>query len=166
MGKVLSFLRNGVIRVNYCWNYGSLKLLLHFIKYRLDQCNNKHMKTAVNLTMRFFESRHLKKCLIKVWSFLAQPPKNDGPVIFWRNWKEITYLWLIFLNFTNIRHLVHWKCIIWAKSDFPIINSVCEKVWFTINELSKMLFHFIACFIFRNFKWLLSKLLLKNHPFL
>ena len=42
------------------------------------------------------------------------------------------------------------------NKNFPIISSVCEKVWFTINGLSKMLFHFIAFYIFPNFKWLLS----------
>ena len=36
--------------------------------------------------------------------------------------------------------MVQWKCIIWAKSDLPISNSVCEKVWFKINGSSKMLF--------------------------
>ena len=49
LGKGLSFLRNGGIGVNYSWNYGPLKLLLRFTEYRLDQLNNKHMKTAVNL---------------------------------------------------------------------------------------------------------------------
>ena len=45
--------------------------------------NYKHMKTAVNLTIQFFESRYQKKYLIKVWSFLTHPPKNDRPVYFW-----------------------------------------------------------------------------------
>ena len=36
-------------------------------------------------------------------------------------------------------YMVCCKCIIWAKSDLPIINSFCEKVWFTINGLLKML---------------------------
>ena len=99
------------------------------------------MKTAVNLTIQVFESRYQKEYLIRFW-------------------------WLIFSNFTYIRHLVYWKCIIWAKYDLPIINSVCEKVWFTINGLSKMLFLIFAFFIFPNFKWLLSRILWKNHPFL
>ena len=46
-GKSLSFLRNEVIGVNYCWISRPLKLLLPFTEYRLDQPNNKHIKTAV-----------------------------------------------------------------------------------------------------------------------
>ena len=63
MGKGLSFLKNGGTGVNYCTNYGSSKLLLHFIKYCLDQLN---MKTAVNLTMQFFESHNQNKYVVKV----------------------------------------------------------------------------------------------------
>ena len=66
MDKGLSFLKNGGTGVNYITNYGSSKLLLHFIKYCLDQLNNKHMKTAVNLTMQFFESHNQKKYVVKV----------------------------------------------------------------------------------------------------
>ena len=39
---------------------------LYFIKYRLDELNNKRMKTVVNLTIKFFESRYQKKYLVKV----------------------------------------------------------------------------------------------------
>ena len=56
MGKVLSHLENWGIGVNYCWNCGPPKFLLHFIEYRLDQLNNKHSAVAVNLTVQFFES--------------------------------------------------------------------------------------------------------------
>ena len=56
LGKGLSFLRNGGIWVNYCQNYRLLKLLLYFIEYCLDQLNNKHMKTAVNLTIQFLKA--------------------------------------------------------------------------------------------------------------
>ena len=51
----------------------------YYDKYPL---NNKHMETTVNLTIQFFESRYQRKYLVKVWSFLAHPPQNDGPVIF------------------------------------------------------------------------------------
>ena len=37
------------------------KLFLH--EHRLDQLNNKHMKTAVNLPIQHFESRYEKKYL-------------------------------------------------------------------------------------------------------
>ena len=56
MDRGLSFLKNGGTGVNYCRNYGSSKLLLHFSKYCLDQLNNKHMKAAVNLTMQLFKA--------------------------------------------------------------------------------------------------------------
>ena len=51
MGKGLSYLKKWGVVVNYCWNYGLSKLLLHFIKYRLDQLNSKHTKIAVNSTI-------------------------------------------------------------------------------------------------------------------
>ena len=69
-------------------------------------------------------------------------------------------------NFTNIRHLVYWKCIIWAKSDLPIINSVCEKFNLRLTGCRKCCFISLPFFIFPSFNWLLPKLLWKNHPFL
>ena len=69
----LSYLKIKGVRVNYCWNYGSLKLLLLFIEYSLDQLNNKHTKIAVTTKMQVFESHHQNECLVKVWSFFAYP---------------------------------------------------------------------------------------------
>ena len=74
MGKDLSYLQKWGIGVNYCWNYGPSKLLLHFIEYRLDQLNSKHTKIAVNSAIQYFEGCSQKKCLLKVWSFLVHPP--------------------------------------------------------------------------------------------
>ena len=91
LGKSLSYLKNGGIVVNYCWNYWPSEWLLHFIKYRLDQLNNKRMKTAVNLTIQLFESRYQRKYLVKVWSILAHSPQNDGPVNFMRNLTETIF---------------------------------------------------------------------------
>ena len=54
----------------------------------------------------------------------------------------------------------------WAKSDLPIINSVCKKAWFTINGLSKYYFWIFTFFIFPKLKWPLLKILWKKHPFL
>ena len=88
LGKDLSYLTNGGIEVNSCWNYGPSKLLLHFIEYCLDQLNNKHTKTPVNSTMQFFESYNQKKYMVKLWSFLAHPPHYDDPVKFLRNWTK------------------------------------------------------------------------------
>ena len=128
---------------------------------------NKHTKTVVNATIQFFESRYQKKYLGKVFLPFVRPPQNDGHVRFLRNWTETMFWWrLIFSNFTKIRHLVYWKCIIWAKSDLPIISSVFKKFWFAINGLWKWWFLIFAFFVFPNFKWLLPKILWKNHPFL
>ena len=78
-------------RGKLCWNYGSSKLLLHFIEYRLDQLNSKHTKIAVNSAIQYFEGCSQKKCLLKVWSFLVHPPQNGGPVKFLRNWTETIF---------------------------------------------------------------------------
>ena len=153
-------MKNGGIGVNYCWSYGPSKLLLDFIEYRLDKFNNKQMKTAVNLTIQFFESRHRKKYLVKVWSFLAHPPQNDDPLSFLGSWTET-----IFSNFTNISHLVSWKRIIWAKSDLLVMNSVCEKVWVAIYRLSKMLRFNFCLFHFSKFQMTIVKNLMKKPSF-
>ena len=71
LGKGLSYLKNSDKVVDYCWNYGPSKLLLHFIEYRLDQLNSKHTKIAVNSKIQYFEGFSQKKCLLKVWSFLV-----------------------------------------------------------------------------------------------
>ena len=69
LGKGLSCLKDGGIGVNYCWNHGPSKLLLHFIEYSLDQLNKKHTKIAVNSTIQCFGGSSQKKCLLKVWIF-------------------------------------------------------------------------------------------------
>ena len=53
----------------------------------------------------------------------------------------------------------------WAKSDLPIRNSVCEKVWFTINEPSKMLFFNLWLFHFSKFKMTIVKNLMEKPSF-
>ena len=67
--------------VNYCWSYGLSKLLLHFVEYRLDQLNSKHIKIAVNSAIQYLDCSQ-KKCLLKVWRFLVHPPQNGGSVKF------------------------------------------------------------------------------------
>ena len=47
-------------------------------------------------------------------------------------------------------------------SDLPMKNSVYEKVWFTSDGLSKMLFHFIAFFIFSKFQMTNVKTLMEK----
>ena len=54
LGKGLSYLKKWGVVVNYCWNYGPSKLLLHFIECRLDQPNSKYTKTAVKLDNTIF----------------------------------------------------------------------------------------------------------------
>ena len=69
LGKCLSYWKNWGIGPCCCWNYRSSKLLLHFIKYRLDQLDKQHAKIAVNSAIQYFEGRSQKKCQLKVWSF-------------------------------------------------------------------------------------------------
>ena len=92
MGKGLSYLKNWGIGVNYCWNFGPSKLLLHFIEDRPDQLNSKHTKIPINSTIQYFEGCCQKKCLLKIWFFLFHPPKNCGPVKILRNRTETNYL--------------------------------------------------------------------------
>ena len=47
-----------------------------------------------------------------------------------------------------------------------IKNSVCEKVWFTTNGLSKILSFNLCFFHFSKFEMTIVKNLLKNQPFL
>ena len=123
LGTGLSYLKNWGIWVNHCSNYGASKLPLQFIEYLLYQLNNKHAKIAINSTIQHFEGCSENKYLLKVWRFLVHPPLNGGPVKFLR--KSNGNHLLTANIFTNIRHLVSWKCIICAKSDFPITYSVC-----------------------------------------
>ena len=39
LGKDLSYWKKWCVLVDYCWDYGPSKLLLHFIEYCLDQLN-------------------------------------------------------------------------------------------------------------------------------
>ena len=68
----------------------------------------------------------------------------------------------MFLNFANIRHLVYWKCIIWAKPNLSITNSVCKNVWLTINDPPKMLFLNFLLFPFSRFQMTIAKNLIPN----
>ena len=68
LGKDLSYLKKWGIEINYIWNYGASKLLLHFVEYRLDQRNSKHTEIAVNSAIQRFEGCSQNKCLLKVWS--------------------------------------------------------------------------------------------------
>ena len=161
MGKGLSYLKNWGIGVNYCWNFGPSKLLLHFIEYHLDQLKSKHTKIAINSATQYFEGCFQKKCLLKVWSFLFHPPQNRGPVKFLRNWTETNYLLManIFkLQEYQIFGLVkmHNMCKIW------ILYSVCEKVWFMINGPLKILFFNFFLFSSSRFQMAIVKNLIMD----
>ena len=106
LGKGLSYLKKWGVVVNYCWNYGPPKLLLHFIEYCLDQLNSKHTKIAVNLTIQYFEGCSWKKYLLKVWRFLVHPPQNVPCTIFTKLTKSHFFNGHYFETFTNIRLLI------------------------------------------------------------
>ena len=78
---ILSYLKKWGIGVNYCWNYGPSKLLLHFIEYRLDQLNNKNTKTIVNMNTFFWKppSKEISGRNLKVFG----PPTTK-----WRHCKN------------------------------------------------------------------------------
>ena len=123
MGKVLSYLKNGGIGVNYCWNYGPSKLLLHFIEYRLDQLNKKHTKIAVNSTMQYFEGSSQKKCLLKVWIF--GPPTTK-----WRPCKIFAKLNRNHLLMANIFKLHKYQTFGLMK-----MHNM-NKIWFANNKFN------------------------------
>ena len=123
LGKGLSFLRNGGIGVNYCWNYGPLKLLLHFIEYRLDQLNKKHTKIAVNLTMQYFEGSSQKKCLLKVLIFVRPTTK-------WQPCKIFAKLNGNHLLMANIFKLHKYQTFGLLK-----MHNM-SKIWFASNKFS------------------------------
>ena len=141
MGKGLSYLKKWGIGVNYCWNYGPSKLLLHFIEYRLDQLNSKHTKIAVNSAIQYFEGCSQKKCLLKVWRFLVHSQRSvklngiERKRSFKGQYFQTSRISDIWFN-ENSKFIC-------SKSDLPIKCSVCEKVWFTINVPPNMiLFNF------------------------
>ena len=142
------YIKKWGIAVNYCWNYGPSKLLLHFTEYRLDQLNSKHTKIAANSTMQYFEGCCQKKYLLKVfWSthhkFLVHPPcqifaKLDGNYLLMANVFKL-HEYQTFGLMT-----IHNMCKIWFANKY----SICEKVWFTINAPSKMVFFYFLRFPF------------------
>ena len=69
--EVFIIFKNWGIGVKYCWNYEPSKLLLHFIKYRLHQLNNKHIEIAVRYKkIQFFAKSYFeKKYLVKFEMF-------------------------------------------------------------------------------------------------
>ena len=105
--------------------YGPLKLLRHFIEYRLDQLNSNHTKVAVNSAIQYFEGCSQKKCLLKVWSFLVHPPQNGNWNRTERNWMETNNLLM-----ANIFKLQEYPTFGSTK-----MHNMC-KIWFANNLLS------------------------------
>ena len=95
-----------------------LKLLLHFIEYRLDQLNSKYTKIAENSGIQYFESCSQKKCLLKVWSFLVHPPQNDDPVKLFAK-----------LNGNHLLMANNFKLHEYQTFGLMKINNMC-KIWF------------------------------------
>ena len=124
MGKGLSYSRNWGIGINYCWNYGPLKLPLYFIEYRLDQLNIKHKKTAASSTIQYFEGRSQKKCLLRVWSSLVYPPQNGSPVNFFSK-----------LNRKHLLMASIFKLHQYQTFRLMKMHNMC-KIWFVNNILS------------------------------
>ena len=84
-GKGLLFLKFWLIGVNYCWNYGSLKLLFRFFCFRLGHLNNRQTKIRENSTTYFL------KVNIKTsvwWKFQVPLPTTTD----WRSFKFFAQL--------------------------------------------------------------------------
>ena len=133
-------MKNGCIRVNYCWNHGPSKILLHFIEYCLDQLNNKHMKTAVNLTIQFFERRYQKK--YKSLKIFGPPTTKWQPCKFF-----------VKLNGNNLLMANIFKLHKYQTFGLLKMHNM-SKIWFANNK-----FDFLLTFILKR---LLSKTLLKK----
>ena len=155
-----SYSRNWGIGVNYCWNYGSSKLLLHFIEYCLHQLNSKYAKTAVSSTIQYFKSRCQKKCLLKVWSFLVHPPQNGSPVKFFAklNGNHLSMASIFKLHECQTFRLtkMHNMCKIWFANN---MFSFMKMFGLRLTGRRKGYFWIFAFSFFPNFKWLLSKIL-------
>ena len=113
-------LRKWGVVVNCWWHYGPSKLLLHFIEYRLDQLNSKHVKTAVNLTIQYFEGCSRRKWLLKVFG----PPTTKWPC-------------KIFMKLPR-NHLLIGKIFkLHEYQTFGLMkmHNIC-KIWFPNNKFS------------------------------
>ena len=124
MGKGLSYLKKWGVGVNYCWSYGPLKLLLHFIEYRLDQLNSKHTKIAVNSAIRYFEGCSQKKMSAKSFKLFGPPTTK------WWSCKVFAKLNGNHLLMANIFKLHEYKTFGLMK-----MHNMC-KIWFAINIFS------------------------------
>ena len=109
LGEALSYLKKWGVGVSYCWNYGLSKLLLHLIKYRLDQLNSKHTKIAANSTMF-----------------------SGSPTTKWRSCKTFMKLIRNHLLMVNIFKLHEYQTFRLMK-----VHNTC-KIWFANNIFSSL----------------------------
>ena len=107
LDEALSYLKKWGVGVSYCWNYGLSKLLLHLIKYLLDQLNSKHTKIAANSTM------------------FSGPPTTK-----WRSCKTFMKLIRNHLLMVNIFKLHEYQTFGLMK-----MHNMC-KIWFANNIFS------------------------------
>ena len=121
LGKGLSYLKNWGVGVNYCWNYGPSKLLLHFIEYRIDQLNSEHTKTASKLDNTVFWRLLSKEMSAKSLKVFGLPTTK------WRPCKIFTKLTRNHLLMANIFKLHEYKTFGLMK-----MHNMC-KIWFANN---------------------------------
>ena len=122
--RFISYLKKWGVGVNYCWNCGPSKLILHFIVYRQDQLNSKDTKVPVNSTIQYFEGCSWKKFLLKVWRIF-------GPLTTkWRPCKIFTKLTRNHLLMDNIFKIHEYQTFGWMK-----MHNMC-KILFANNIFS------------------------------
>ena len=124
LGKVLSYLKNLGIRVNYCWNYGPSKLQLQFIEYRLDQLNNKAHKNSSKLGNTVFCRLFSKQMSAKRLKLFGPPTTK------WRPCKVFAKLNENHLLMANIFKLHEYQTFGLMK-----MHNMC-KIWFANNIFS------------------------------
>ena len=124
MGKVLSYLKNLGIRVNYCWNYRPSKLQLQFIEYRLDQLNNKAHKNSSKLGNTVFWRLFSKQMSAKSLKLFGPPTTK------WRPCKVFAKLNENHLLMANIFKLHEYQTFGLMK-----MHNMC-KIWFANNIFS------------------------------
>ena len=124
MGKGLLRLKKWGIGVNYCWNYGPSKLLLHFTEYRLDQLNSKHTKNSSKLNSTVFWRLLSKEMSGKRLKFFGPPTTKR------RSCKIFAKLNGNHLLMANIFKLHEYQTFGLMK-----MHNMC-KIWFANNIFS------------------------------
>ena len=114
LGKGLSYWKMSTV-----WNYGPLKLLLHFIEYRLDQLNN-----SSKLDNTIFWKAPLKEMSCKSLKFFGQPTTK------WRPCKIFQKLNGKHLLMANIFKLHKYQIFSFMK-----MHNM-SKFWFANNKFS------------------------------